>query len=204
MKKRALLFLILATICTCAGCFGKSYEADTDTIFVEKKGTIVETRIRDFGKDNYSEEELKSFVEQEVADYNSGQDGKPVSIAKFQVKDQRALLILKYNSVKNYQSLTGTDLFYGTLAEAQNAAYDFKQEFVRVENGQTKDAAQMGSVLERGDDKVVILTENVNLEVYGDILYVSAQNVQVTGKNTVTVQGLGDGQESGQAFVVFR
>ncbi|MCI9137571.1 MAG: hypothetical protein HFH48_08400, partial [Lachnospiraceae bacterium] len=58
-----LVCLVMAGLIT--GC-GKSLEANRDTVYVQKKGTVVSAAIADLDKDYYDEEELKSYIDERV------------------------------------------------------------------------------------------------------------------------------------------
>ena len=62
MKKLFSICLVcLAIAGLLTGC-GKSLEADRDTVYVQKKGTVTSAAISDFDKDYYDEEELKKLI----------------------------------------------------------------------------------------------------------------------------------------------
>ena len=52
---------VLIGISMLAGC-GKSLDADTDTVYVQKNGTVLSVDVETLDKDYYDETELKDYV----------------------------------------------------------------------------------------------------------------------------------------------
>ena len=65
---------VLIGISMLAGC-GKSLDADTDTVYVRKNGTVLSVDVEALDKDYYDETELKEFVDSAVEEYNT-ENGK--------------------------------------------------------------------------------------------------------------------------------
>ena len=99
-----LVCLALAGLLT--GC-GKSLEADRDTVYVQKKGTVVSAAIADFDKDYYDEEELKKYIDERVEDYQGEHGKKSVSVEEFSVEEGVAKLLIKYAGCEDYEDFNG-------------------------------------------------------------------------------------------------
>lgn len=65
---------VLIGISMLAGC-GKSLDADTDTVYVQKNGTVLSVDVETLDKDYYDETELKDYVTDAVSTY-TGEHGK--------------------------------------------------------------------------------------------------------------------------------
>ena len=96
--KRSILWVCLGCLLltgSLAGC-GKSFEAGRDTVYVQKKGTVVGAAISSLDKDYYDEEELKQYVESQVAEYQKEHGEESVEIDRFSVEEGIARLYIQY------------------------------------------------------------------------------------------------------------
>ena len=88
---------VLIGISMLAGC-GKSLDADTDTVYVQKNGTVLSVDVETLDKDYYDETELKDYVTDAVSTY-TGEHGKSaVKLENLSVKDGTAILKMKYKT----------------------------------------------------------------------------------------------------------
>lgn len=190
MKKRLLKGLVLIMcVGLLAGC-GKNYQAEKSTVFVLKDGKVVSTDVEDFDTGLYSEDALKTFVDDAVADYTAEHGKNVVEVDKVKVKDNVATLTLKYASAEDYQNFTGVEMFCGTVAEALAKGYSFDGEFAKVSNGVASVCENTNFLKEEGL-KVVAIKANTIVEVPGEILYVSAKNTTFVDEKTIAIQ-IGD------------
>lgn len=175
------------SILTLAGCGQSDLKADTDTVYVEKNGAVLSMDVEAFDQEYYDEAELKEFVDSEVADYNGQHGEKSVEVKDLSVEDGTAKLKLAYRTVDDYTAFTGVELYQGKVVQAMAAGYDFDVDFAAVDEDGVHGV--LGSeITDQGDLKVVIIKANTNVQVDGKILYVSCDNVTLTGKNTVSIQ----------------
>ena len=177
MKKSKLWICTALSICMLAGCGG--FSPDETGVSVSKNGEVKSVAIENLDKDYYNEEELKNMIYSSVSEYNQG--GEKVKMDSFEVKDKKATLTMEFTTSGDYASFNNVTFFTGTVSAAKSAGYDFNEEFLAVEKGKTKSAADTGTVNLSGDYKVVILEEPILVEVPGNIVYVSS-NIEVTGK----------------------
>lgn len=206
MKKLFSISLALLAIAgLLTGC-GKSLEADRDTVYVQKKGTVVSAAIADFDKDYYDEEELKKYIDERVEGYQQEHGKDSVSIDKFSVEEGVAKLFIKYAGYAEYEDFNGVTLFSGTVPQALAEGYRFDDaEFTEVKDGEAAGSADSKAVSET-DAKVIILSEKVDVKVDGTIRYVSSQYTTIKAKDTVSIQlpeEAEDGEESALVYVVY-
>ena len=171
---------------------GKSLEADRDTVYIQKKGSIIGAAIADFDKDYYDEEELKAFAEERVQEYQEEHGKNSVTIDKFSVEEGTAKLYMKYAGYEDYQEFNEVTLFSGTVPQALAAGFTFDTDFTKI-----KDGKAAGSV------------ENTEVEVKvdGSVQYMSSDYTSLKGKDTVTVQvpeEAGDGEELSLVYIVYK
>lgn len=183
--KRVIALAITAVLCAgmLSACTKTSYDAETNTVYIEKKGKIVSKDVELFDEGEYQADDLKEYVENAVKEYTEANGKDTVKFDSLSVKDNMAALILKYASASDYTAFTGTDLFAGTVAEALSAGYTFEDDFVDRDGNLCSTA----TVLDDSSLKVAIVKGNLNLKVKGEIVYHTIKNVILVDKNTVSI-----------------
>lgn len=192
-----------------AGLFsacGKSLEADRDTVYIQKKGSIIGAAIADFDKDYYDEEELKAFAEERVQEYQEEHGKNSVTIDKFSVEEGTAKLYMKYAGYEDYQEFNEVTLFSGTVPQALAAGFTFDTDFTKIKDGKAAGSVENTEVVDT-DYKVVVLSEKVEVKVDGSVQYMSSDYTSLKGKDTVTVQvpeEAEDGEELSLVYIVYK
>lgn len=202
MKKIiSLLLLFMLSLCLLSGCAGRT-DADASTVFIEKKGKIVSVDVENLDKDYYDGEELESYIKELIESYTD-KNGDTVELSSFRIKDDVAKLKMNYDSYEDYTKFNGIELYTGTVLGAQADGYDFDVEFYSVSGGEKEKKAKKEEIFEDDDQKVVIIKANIDVRVPGDILYVSAQDTEVTGKRAVSVTGEGASEEAALTYIIY-
>ncbi len=202
------LVLLLSALTGCSS--GRAFEPTGNGLYVSRDGVISTAFIVDVDESYYSEEDMRTFCETEVSEFNASQGASatayqdnaaedetlPVAIESFTYGDQ-AQLILTYASTDAYLAFNADDPASATAlmyAEAQNTVGMPEISLVSVEDGSRVAA---GSVV--GDDRLKILMVEgaVNVQVQGRLVYTS-ENVTVTGEDTATTSA------DGSSYLVFR
>lgn len=199
----SLACLAIAGLLT--GC-GKSLEADRDTVYVQKKGSVTSAAIADFDKDYYDEEELKKYIDERVADYQEQHGEDSISIDEFSVEEGVAKLYINYKGWEEYQDFNEVTLFSGTVPQALAEGFDFNAEFTEITDGEAAGTVSKDKITDT-DAKVIILSEKVDVKVDGTIQYVSSQYTSMKAKDTVSIQlpeEAADGEESALVYVVYQ
>lgn len=112
-----------------------------DTVYVQKNGTVLSVDVETLDKDYYDETELKDYVTDAVSTY-TGEHGKSaVKLENLSVKDGTATLKMKYKTPEDYTGFNGIELYEGKVVKALAAGYDFKTDFVSVEDGKVTGTA---------------------------------------------------------------
>lgn len=206
-SKKSILWVCLGCLLLTvpfAGC-GKPFEAERDTVYVQKKGTVVGAAVASLDKDYYDEEELKQYVEGQVADYQKEHGKESVEIDRFSVEDGVARLYIRYAGCGDYQSMNEVTLFSGTIPQALVEGFDFNAKFREVEDGKLTGTVDSAAIMDM-DAKVVVLSEKVDVKVDGKIRYVSSDSATVSGEDTVSLkpaEDAGDAQEDSLVYVVY-
>ncbi len=204
MKIRiAVTVLAAASLVTLVSCGGTA--VTENTIELKKNGKIVEYIAEDFEASYYDADELSSFVDSEVDAWTGENDGS-IKVSKDKVEDGTAYVTITYDSADTYADFTGTELFSGSVVQAQSAGYDFDLDFISADtetaSDDTEDEESDSSVIEgtiissyisgseiAGEDdlKVLIIGDAVDVIVPGTVKYVSADFASITGKSKVSV-----------------
>ena len=185
-----LVCLLMAGLLT--GC-GKSLEADRDTVYVQKKGTVVSAAIADFDKDYYD-------------DYQEEHGKKSVSVDEFSVEEGVAKLLIQYAGCEEYEDFNGVTLFSGTIPQALAEGYGFDEEFTEIADGKAAGTVDSKTITDL-DAKVIVLSEKVDVKVDGTIQYVSSRYTTMKDKDTVSIQlpeEVEDGEESSLVYVIYQ
>lgn len=185
---------ICALLCVSllSGC-GSSLASDESIVSVSKKGKVTAIDVESFEASYYDEEELRSFVKTAVDEYNTTHEKGAVKMKQLSVADAVATVEMHYKTVADYAEFNGIELYQGTNVQALAEGYDFEVELAAVEDGVMGQTVSKAEIFESDDWKVVIIKANTDVKVDGKICYVSTENVEVTGKDTVSI-GMGDAE----------
>lgn len=185
MKKIVMLMATIVVAAALAGCSIKAFDADEDTVYVQKKGTIIGAIIESFDKEYYNDEELKEMIDSEIAEYNGSTGRKSLEIESFEVVNKVAKLFINYETPDDYAAFNKVEFFAGTVKEAVDAGYGFDDKFIKADD---KDASVSvkKDILQQDEYMVVILDESINVQIDGEILYLS-DNAELLGKKLAKV-----------------
>lgn len=184
IKAYSVVFIMLMLI---TGCSLKSFDADTNTVYVKKDGTVMQALIEDFGESYYDSKELEELINENVSAYNGDTD--KVKVEKYNVNDNVAKLITSFSSASDYAKFNNVEFFAGTISDAKSEEYDFNQEFTAIEDKNTVGAETIKSLTQY---KVVIFEENVQIKTDSKILYLS-DNATLVGEKTAKLTDDADG-----------
>ena len=184
------------------GCAGKM-NVTTSTVYVDKKGHIISVDVEELNQEDYDVSELEEYITENVTAYTA-EYGEVVSKEAFKTEDGMAKLEMKYDSYEHYAKLNGIEMYVGTVVQAQADGYNFDTKFNSVSEGEVKGSATKDDVMADDDYKVAIIKANVNVQVPGIIYYVSAQDTEVIGKNTVSITGEGASEEAALTYVIYK
>uniref|UniRef100_UPI004055F7EE hypothetical protein n=1 Tax=Agathobacter sp. TaxID=2021311 RepID=UPI004055F7EE len=178
--------VILACAFLLVSC-GSGYDADTSTVFVKEDGKIVTVDVEEFDEGTYSESELKSYV-QECIDLYNEENADSVKKKKLSIKDNTATLVLEFADRNAYEAFYGIELFCGTVAEALENGYAFDVEFAKISDGKAV-FCEAEEILNTEEElKAIVIKSNTDVEIDGEILYVSAENISDLEPNRVSIK----------------
>ncbi len=202
--RKAACALVFFAAVSLAGC-GSQFQSDSNAIYVQKNGEIVSVAVEEFKKDYYSEEELRSYVEGKIADYQKDHDKDSVEMEEFSVEDGVAKLRMRYDSAESYQDMNGVTLFTGTIPQALAEGFDFDAEFTKIQDKAAAGTVDKKEVVEM-DSKIVILSEKVDVKVDGTIRYMSSDYTAIKDTDTVSIrlpEDADDGEDQALSYIIY-
>lgn len=195
MKRRMRVGVLLVLTAAVLGGCGKEFSADTDTVYVQKKGTVKGANVASFDKEYYDEAELEGFINDTVDTYVAEAGEGTVAVTSFAVEDGTAHVYLDYAGAEDYAQFNGIDFYAGTVLEAKADGYDIPDAFTAVTDKETTWDAE--------DNKIVIIGQQTQVRVDGTILFVSS-NASVADKNTADVTYDILDEEAQPAYIVYK
>ena len=172
----AAVILMLIAVTDTVG----SNEYTSSTIELLRNGKIRVTSVESFDQDYYDAEELEETIKDAISEYGDG-----VSQDYLDVSDGSAKLILTYDSAEDYVAFNGTDLFFGTVAEAEEAGYDFQSIMSAVSQEDTSKILTEATLDQLLENEVLILFEQADVVTWKDMLYATS-NLGVTDSTHAT------------------
>lgn len=188
MKKMVCTIL---SVLLCAGMLsgcGTSLAGDDSVVYVNKKGEVLFLDVQKLDRDFYDQNELETFVDEAVEDYTSEYGKNAVKVESLTVEDGTAKLQMKYKTAEDFTRLHGIELYQGKVVASLAAGYVYDGEFARVENGKVTGTATKQEIYAEEDLKVVVIRANMDVKVDGEICYVSCENVELTGTDSISIR----------------
>ena len=196
MKKITLVLLGILILVVMTGC-GKNKvsitaeDVTTNTIVIKEDNTVQSSIVEDFDKEYYSQEELETFIKEEVTDYNEKNGEDQIKMHSIHVADKKASVVFNYNDIDDYSIFNGISAKLLTTSQAlQENSILTLSEFVEVKSG---DTVSRETALNNEDATVLIIQEPLEIKIDGTILYYSSaekvdKNVlQASGENITVV-----------------
>lgn len=143
-------------------------DLSVSALSVTSKGQVTTWLAEDFDKDYYDLQELRSMVDEEVAEFNKNhqsQDEKAaVTVQSLEMMpgNQKVMLVLQFRDIASYKEYTGADLFYGTVTQAKEAGYDLDIQLISTKDGSTIGQAEIDD-----QSKKHILIAQEKVRIYG-------------------------------------
>lgn len=206
MKRIISLGLIAAALAVVLTACGRDLNVDRNTVYVQKKGKIMEVTVEPFDKGYYSQEELEAYVNERVEAYAADHGEKSVKMDKFEVEDGTATLHIEYEGYEDYANFNGVRMFAGTVPQALAAGYDFDTDFLAVEGGVLGETADPVTVMSNDKYKTVILSAKEDVKVDGTVVYVSSKYTSIAAKDTVSIslpEDAMDGEELSLTYIIY-
>ena len=196
VRKITLLFFICSLTFFIIGCNDKDktkkveLKAGESLIYVQKDGTITNKIVEEFDSKKYNMEDLKSDIEEEIKEFNSGSKDKKMSLESLNQEKNEAVLELKFPSYKEYAAYNKkyvtygekVVLFHGDIDEAVSDGYEMPESYEKAD-GEGK--TDLNTLIGKNELKVIITNVGCKLQVDGEILYKS-EDVKIEDGIAVT------------------
>ena len=163
------------------------FDSNTSVVFLLEDGGIVSNDVIYFDTSKYDKTELESFIKESIRTYNQKNGENSVVQKSLSLENNIASLILIYKDASIYEDFSGIELFMGSMSEAVSEGYKFDGKFAKIVNGKATECS-VSDFSDKTDLKVAIIKANTKIQVEGEILYMSAENVMGYGKNWVVTK----------------
>lgn len=192
MRKKTELLLLCGTLFL-AGC-GRMDKVEQTTVYADrKKGTVQEVIIEPYTEnDNYTEEELKAYIDSDVASENQEAGETKVTVTEVKLEEGIVTIRMEYTDSEAYAAYHRTAFFAGTLSQAQEKGFDFAGTFV---DGEGNPVDIKNVLAQHPEYQVVIVEEPVQVLTDKEILYMTT-NVKKTSSKAAEATGE-NGSEKG-------
>ena len=185
--------ILMILICVMVGC-GKvnTSSPDIDTVSFMKDGKIVQTIVEDFAQDYYDVDELAAMTQDKI-DLYSDSDGD-IKCESVNESDGIVTVKIAYQADEDYMDFNSRELFFGTVKAAHEAGYVVKD--MVLSDGESLSDKQLEKI--ENNRAVIIETgagEELGINVYGKILYVSGDVTQ-SGKKDAIIGATDEGKLS--------
>jgi hypothetical protein len=193
VKKLSLAAGLVAGVLLLGGCeqFGRTEwtPQESDAISIHTDGSITEIVKEELDADYYSADELEQMITTEVQAYNTKNGADSVTVTEFTVENGTVNLTMDYITAADYAQFNQTELYYGSMINAQLEGYLFDVSFKVVKDGVVQGDTVTGSeVIKSMDKNVLILRGPMEVKLPGDVLYTS-DNADVLDSDVVNATG---------------
>ncbi len=186
-KRRCMAAVLLLVLLMLTAC-GSAEPEEISTIEVQKDGSIIQSTVGSFDKDYYSKEDLESFAKEEIQSYSASGDGTIELSDISMLDDGNVKLTLKFDNSETYTAFEGKTLFMGTIAQAIVAGYEPSGYMTPVEEGESADASvKVKKADYTMDMNILVVQEQYEVTVPGEILWVSSVGTKLTGESSVQI-----------------
>ncbi len=195
-KRIFTVLLLLMVSLMLEACSPKSYTADTNTIFPQKKGAVVQVLVSDFDKDYYDKDELMQYIENAVMDFQQVRGEESMFLRSCEVEDKTVRVRLDFATSKDYSLFNEQTLFCGTIAEALEEGYSFDSDFYTVEENQKTEEVVKSEILEKEKYHVVIIDHSTWVELPGRLRYIGGDAAIIHSKKQVEITEKADSSKN--------
>jgi len=162
-------------------------DSESNLIFISKKGQVQTVDVEEFDKSYYNEADFKAFAQEAIDVYNKSHEVDAITLSEFSVEEGIAKLKMEYKSVADFSNFNEITVYQGSVASAVSEGYLFDVDFSKVEKGEVTGSATRADILAEEGLSVIIIKANTDVQVDGNICYVSTANVTVIAKDTVAI-----------------
>lgn len=182
MKVKVCILAMIILVISLTGCSKEAnlikVEKGTDKVVVNKdvqKNTIVVKEdgrlqvaiVGDFDKDYYDFEELKSFINEEINNYNSKNGQESIVFEVAEMRGNKVIVVQTYSDIEHYLSYNNIE---GSLMSVTSAREDIESLPEVFCNSKGKDISR-DEALKKDKYMIMNIKENTDVVVDGKIMY---------------------------------
>lgn len=193
--KHWILAVMMVCVVWLAGCESDQTEFTKSGIEVSEDNTINAVIIENFTADYYQMEELKQFVAEDVANYNTELGSAAVTVGESSMENGIIRLNLGFQNFDVYNGYMPEEVFIGDLQGAYDRGYSFDRTLNTAgKDGQTIARADL---MNMGNSKVIVVTGDLCVRCPSKILYYS------TGMTLLDSQTV-SADTAGNYFIIYK
>ena len=182
MKVKIYILAIITLIITLTGCSKEtslitvekesdkvivSEDIDKNTIVVKEDGRLQVAVIEDFDKEYYDIEELKSFINEEINNYNSKNGQESIMFDAAEMRDNKVIVVQTYRDIEHYLTYNNIE---GSLLSVTDARQDKEALPDTFYNSRGK-SVSIEKALKKDKYMIMNIKENTDIVVDGKIMY---------------------------------
>lgn len=209
MKKRKAVLTALLAAGMLTGCLGNggssTLNSESSRIYVTEEGTLQTATVESYvQQDYYNGDELKTFLEEAVSQYNGANGQNQVTLDSCTLDNGTARMMFHYASpdaligfTTQYEDKANQveSIAVNKLSEVFGQSESEGVAFIKASDGKEADKKALSK---RGDNHVVVVTSAnpVTIQTQGKILFVS-NNVVIKDSHTVQTT-------KGKSYIIFK
>lgn len=144
-----------------------SEDIDKNTIVVKEDGRLQVAIVEDFDKEYYDIEELKSFINEEINNYNSKNGQESIIFDAAEMRDNKVIVVQTYSDIEHYLAYNNIE---GSLMSVSAAREDSESLPEVFYNSRGKNISRE-EALKKDKYMIINVKENTNIVVDGKIIY---------------------------------
>ena len=172
MQKLVLSVTLVLCLIMLAGCSINdeidSKKTSNNTFLLKEDGSIESATVEDCDKTYYDNAELEAYVTEKINNYNTEKGSEAITKKSLEINEGRALLILTYASIEDYNIFNEKDTVLLSAAQAKSGSVELPQTFTAVKKGKATAAA---AALDNNKYEVLIVKEKLDVLLQGTIKY---------------------------------
>lgn len=168
------------------------HKAKVSTLTVKEDGSIVLEEVVSLKDIDTDEKDLKASLKKSIEDFQSSdsvQAKNKVGLAAVHVRDDTAYVRTTYGNADTYASYSGYECYVGSVSGAKAAGYAFSDPLCPVTGTERGEAVAADTLEGAEGQQVVIVNEDINIRVPGEISYVTSNVTALTDTNETAASG---------------
>lgn len=189
IKATVTVFVALVVVLVAVGIFNlvrnNRIDYESSTLQLDEDGDVTLYEINDYDSQMYSKSEAKKYIKNLIKEYNANNSGS-VKLKKIKVKDSKIYAVTSYSDMNEYSRFSGYEAYADKVA-VLSTSLDFLDGFSVVNKGVKNEESAALDLSKVQEFDAVAISENITVEVPGQLVAVSSRNTTVSNKYTVVI-----------------